>query len=129
MDYATCTLSDKSRGRQKTTGIPLEGGFEPHFYPCDERKYCGKEVLFVTVWRDVPRYGGNPGLWVTTFLFRADTFELLAEIDGTATDVTQQDVQFLPEVPSAMEERFLMSCVVAGWERNFSCGSIDRKAL
>ena len=129
MDYSTYTLLNKSSGHQRTTLIEIEGGKEPSFENFGYDEYCGVEVLFVTVRRDTPRYGGMAGRWLTTYIFRADTFELLDEFTGTPYDVTRFDSRWVPEVPSYMPERYLVSCFPASRGRPFDFGLIDRKAL
>lgn len=130
LDYAVLSLQEKATGHAKTTLIPLDRGIEPCFTAFEEREYCDESVLFVSVRRGTPRYGGMLGLRVTTCLFRADRLELLVEIDGAATDATLEDEGYVPEVPfSIMPERFLVSRVPEGRERHFSLGLIDRRAL
>ncbi len=129
LDCVAVSVEEKVAGQERTTLIPLDGGFEPYFTAFEERLYCEKRVLFVSVRRKTRRYGGRLWLWITTYLFRADTLELLAEIDGAATEVTLEDAGYVPEVPfSFMPERFLVSCVPEGRERQFSLGLIDRRA-
>jgi hypothetical protein len=130
LDYVALSLAEKATGQVKTVLIPLDEGILPYFTALEEREYCGKPVLFVSVRRETPRYGGIFGLWSTTYLFRADRLELRAKIDGAATDVTLEDAGYVPEVPfSIMPERFLVFCVSQGRERQFSLGLIDRRAL
>ena len=127
--YSIYTLKSKITGFQRSTLIEIQGNFEPHFYGFDETEYCGQDLLLVFVRRDTPRYGGALSRWLTTYIFRADTFELLAEFDGTPYDVTRFDNRVKPEVPSSMDERYLVSCIPEGRGRKFSFGLIDRKAL
>lgn len=129
IDYSTYTLRNKVSGYQKTTLIEIEGGKEPSFEDFGYEEYCGVDVLLVSVKRPTPRYGGNAGRWLTTYIFRADTFEMLEEFTGTPYDVTRFDSRWVPEVDSIMDERYLVSCFPAGRGRPFGFGLIDRKRL
>ena len=128
-DYSAYTLRNNVSAYQRTTLIPADGGKIPWFKGIETADYCGVEVIFVFVQRDTPRYGGALSRWLTTYIFRADTFELLAEFDGTPYEVTRFDNRVKPEVPSSMDERYLVSCIPEGRGRKFSFGLIDRKAL
>lgn len=128
-DYSIFTLKDKESGVQKSTLVEIEGNFEPRFYGFDKEEYCGVDVLFVTVSRGTPRYGGALSRWITTYIFRADTFAMIEEFTGSALEVTRFDNRVKPEVPSSMDERYLVSCIPEGRGRKFSFGLIDRKAL
>lgn len=128
-DYTSYTLRNKATSYQKTALIPADGGKEPRFRGIETEEYCGVKVLLVFVQRDTPRYGGALSRWLTTYVFRADTFALLAEYDGTPYDITRFDNRFVPEVDSIMDERYLVSCFPEGRGRPFDFGLIDRKKL
>jgi hypothetical protein len=122
-------FADKDTSKQGRYDFVLDGGKEPWFRGIENEDYCGVEVLLVFVQRDMPRYGGMLGRWLTTYSFRADTFEFLKEYDGTPYDITRFDSRVVPEVDSIMDERYLVSCLPAGRERPFSFGLIDRERL
>ena len=129
MDYGEISLTKKANGYQKTTLVELDGEFELYFRDFDQKEYCGQEDLFVTTWRDTPRYGGALDPWLTIYAFNADTFEKLAEVDAPNTDITEVESGFIPESPSFMAQRYLVSCLPAERGHPFSFGLIDRKAL
>lgn len=128
-DYSIYTLKNKKTGLQKSTLVEIQGNFEPHFDGFEEREYCGRDMVLITVWRDTPRYGGMLTRWITTYIFRADTFEMIEEFTGSALEVTRFDNRMKPETPSIMGERYLVSCIPEGRGRKFSFGLIDRKKL
>ncbi len=129
LDYSAYTLRNKDTGFQRTTLIEVEGGKEPWFKGVETGKYCSVKVILFFVQRDTPRYGGSLSRWLTTYIFRADTFEMLEEFDGTPYDVTRFDSRWVPEVDSIMDERYLVSCFPAGRGRVFSFGLLDRERL
>lgn len=128
IDYSAYTFVDKTSGYKRTTLIDIEGGAEPYFDHFSSAEYCGIDLFFVTVEREMSRYGGATR-WITTYIFRADTFDFMQEFYGTPYDVTRFDSRWVPEVDSLMAERFLVSCIPASRGRPFDFGLIDRKKL
>ena len=126
-DYSAYTLRNNMTAYQKTTLIAADGGKEPWFMGIEAEDYCGVEVTLVFVQRSTPRYGGPLSRWLTTYIVRADTFEMLAEYDGTPYEITRFDSRVVPEVDSTMDERYLVSCFPEGRGRAFDFGLIDRK--
>ena len=126
-------LTNKRTGNRRRNLVSLNGDNEPYLRDLDYGRYCshycGVSVLLVTIEQSFPRYGGNAGRWLTTCIFRADTFAMLEEFDGTPCDVTRFDSRRVPEVDSIMGERYLVSCFPAGRGRPFDFGLIDRKRL
>lgn len=122
-------LSSKEAGFKGRYDFILDGAFKPWFLGLETAYYCDVKVLLVFVQRDMPRYGGMLDHWLTTFIFRADTFEFLADYDGTPYDITRFDSRYVPEVDSIMDERYLVSCFPEGRGRAFDFGLIDRKKL
>ena len=128
-EFGIFLLLDKKTGYRGQYEIILDGGFEPRLLGIETEDYCGVEVILVFVQRAAPRYGGSLSRWLTTYIFRADTFEMLEEYSGTPYDITRFDSRVVPEVDSIMDERFLVSCFPAGRGRPFDFGLIDRKRL
>ena len=128
-EFGVYILKNKQSGLQGQYEFILDGGFKPSLEGINEDDYCGVDMLLVTVQRDTPRYGGSASRWLTTYIFRADTFEMLEEFTGTAYDVARFDSRWVPEVDSIMEERYFVSCLAAGRGHPFAFGLIDRKRL
>ena len=128
-EFGVFFLTNKETGYHARYDFILDGSFAPSFQVITSSEYCGVSVLMVTVKRSTPRYGGGASRWLTTYVFRADTFEMLTDFDGTVFDVTRFDSRWVPEVDSVMDERYLVSCFPAGRHRPFDFGLIDRKAL
>ena len=128
-EFGAFFFSDKLTGHQGRYDFVLDGGKEPWFQGIETEDYCGVDVILVFVQRSTPRYGGALSRWLTTYIFRADTFEMLADYDGTPYDITRFDSRVVPEVDSSMDERYLVSCFPARRGRPFSFDLIDRKKL
>lgn len=128
-EFGTFWLSNKVSGVRVSYEFILDGGKIPRFRGIETEDYCDIEVLLVFVQRDTPRYGGSLSRWLTTYVFRADTFEFLAEYDGTPYEITRFDSRVVPEVDSTMRERYLVSCFPVGRGRPFDFGLIDRRKL
>lgn len=126
--YVAYILTNKKTGYKRRSLAFLDGNKEPYFRGLDYGHYCDVSVLFVSIEQSTPRYGGMASRSITTYIFRADTFEMLEEFDGTPYDVTRFDSRLVPEVDSVMDERYLVSCSPAGRGRPFDFGLIDRKA-
>lgn len=124
--YAGLLLQNKKTGYQNGYLEFLDGGKEPWFRFFEAAEYCGVEMLFVTIQQDHAKYSAEVSPWLTTYIFRADTFEMIEEFSGTSLDVARFDSRWVPEVESYMPERYLVSCIPQGRGRQFSFGLIDR---
>ena len=127
--YVAYILTNKKTGYKRRSLAFLDGNKEPYFRGLDYGHYCDVSVLFVSMEQSTPRYGGMANRSITTYIFRADTFEMLEEFTGTPYDVTRFDSRWVPEVDSIMDERYLVSCLTAGPGHPFAFGLIDRKRL
>ena len=127
--FVAYVLKDKATGIARRNITLLDGGEDPYFQSLRFLRYCDVGVLLLTVEQEFPQGGISADPWLTTYIFRLDTLDMIEQYSGSLWDVTSFSDREIFDTPTSMSQRYLVSCLPAERGHPFSFGLIDRKAL
>jgi hypothetical protein len=119
-------FESKENGRVRTSIFEEEGGINPSFSAIEQRYYCGKDVVFLTVRQLPPKFSGSFSYSNQTLAFREDTFEFLSSVFGVFQDIAPLESGVEIDFPFVMRERYLVECKPASATTPFQFSFTDR---
>ena len=77
--FVAYVLKDKATGIARRNITLLDGGEDPYFQSLRFLRYCDVGVLLLTVEQEFPQGGISADPWLTTYIFRLDTLDMIEQ--------------------------------------------------